>query len=66
MLFNKEHPWRFTIGGWGGFVLATILLLIFGSDIYPILGFLTGAILVTIGNVIYVLYTKWKSKEGEK
>ncbi|WP_405097603.1 hypothetical protein [Oceanobacillus sp. FSL H7-0719] len=66
MLLNNEHPWRFTIGSWGGFILAAILLFVFGSNIYPILGFLTGAIIVTIGNLIYVLYTKRKSKEGEK
>ncbi|MFD1361719.1 hypothetical protein [Lentibacillus salinarum] len=65
MLFNnKEHPWRFAIGGWGAFVVATILFLIFDYNIYLMLGLLTAAIILTIGNAIYVLYTKWKSKEG--
>lgn len=65
MLFNnKEHPWRFAIGGWGAFVVAAILFLIFDYDIYLMLGLLTAAIILTIGNAIYVLYTKWKSKEG--
>ncbi|TFJ90683.1 hypothetical protein [Lentibacillus salicampi] len=64
MLFNnKEHPWRFAIGGWGAFVVATILFLIFDYNIYLMLGLLTAAIILTIGNAIYVLYTKWKSKE---
>ncbi|ALX49495.1 hypothetical protein [Lentibacillus amyloliquefaciens] len=63
MLFNnKEHPWRFAIGGWGAFVVAAILFLIFDYDIYLMLGLLTAAIIVTIGNAIYVLYTKRKSK----
>ena len=65
MLFNnKEHPWHFAIGGWGAFVAAAILFLIFDYDIYLMLGLLTAAIILTIGNAIYVLYTKWKSKEG--
>jgi len=63
MLFNnKEHPWRFAIGGWGAFVVVAILFLIFDYDIYLMLGLLTAAIIVTIGNAIYVLYTKRKSK----
>ncbi|PIC78465.1 hypothetical protein CSV74_02775 [Sporosarcina sp. P19] len=61
---NKEHPWRFAIGGWGAFVVATILFLIFDYNKYLMLGLLTAAIILTIGNAIYVLYTKWKSKEG--
>ncbi|GAA0441849.1 hypothetical protein GCM10008983_18670 [Lentibacillus halophilus] len=65
MLFNnKEHPWRFAIGGWGAFVVAIILFLIFDYNIYLVLGLLTAAIILTIGNAINVLYTKWKSKEG--
>ena len=63
MLFSKEHPWRLAIGGWGAFVVATILFLIFDYNIYSVLGFLTAAIILTIGNAIYVLYTKRKSKE---
>jgi len=65
MLFNnKEHPWRFAIGGWGAFVVAAILFLIFHYDIYLMLRLLTAAIILPIGNAIYVLYSKWKSKEG--
>jgi len=66
MLFNKEHSWRFAIGGWGAFIVAIILFLIFDYHIYTLLGFLTAAIILTIGNAFYVLYTKWQSKEMEK
>ncbi|MDY0394943.1 hypothetical protein ACFSMW_11215 [Virgibacillus halophilus] len=63
---HKKHPWRFAIGGWGAFVVATILFLIFDYNKYAVLGLLTAAIILTIGNAIYVFYTKWKSKEEEK
>lgn len=68
MRFN-DHSWRFAIGGWGAFIVAIILFLIFDSNIfniYWVLGLLTAAIILTIGNAIYVLYTKRKSKEGKK
>ncbi len=58
MLFNKKHPWRFTIGAWGAFIVVTILFLIFDYNIYTIFGFLTAAIIITIGNIIYLLYKK--------
>lgn len=64
MLFNKEHPWRWTIGSWGAFILATILFLLFDFtilNIYWVLGYLTAAIIVTIGNAIHVIYTKRKT-----
>ncbi|MBY0222544.1 hypothetical protein [Sporosarcina aquimarina] len=66
MLFNKEHPWRFAIGNWGAFVVATILLLIFDNNKYLMLGLLTSAIIVTIGNAIYVLYKKRNSRAEKK
>jgi predicted membrane protein len=62
---HKGYPWRFAIGGWGAFVVAIILFFIFDYNIYTVFGFLTAAIILTIGNAIYVLYTKQKSK-GEK
>lgn len=66
MLFNKEHPWRLALGGWSAFIVVAILHLIFGYNIYSVLGFLTAAIILTIGNVIYVLYKKLESKEETK
>lgn len=66
MLFNKEHPWRFAIGNWGAFVVATILFLIFDNNKYLMLGLLTSAIIVTIGNAIYVLYKKRNSRAEKK
>ncbi|TMN20837.1 DUF2207 domain-containing protein [Lentibacillus cibarius] len=63
---NKKYPWRFAIGGWGAFVVAAILFLIFDYDLYLMLGLLTAAIILTIGNAIYVFYTKRKSRAGEK
>jgi len=51
MLFNKEHPWRWAIGSWGAFILATILFLLFDFtilNIYWVLGYLTAAIIVTM------------------
>ncbi len=49
----------------GALVVVTILFLIFDYNIYTVLGFLTAAVTLTIGNAIYVLYTKQKLK-GEK
>ncbi|PIC71207.1 hypothetical protein CSV77_04010 [Sporosarcina sp. P16b] len=69
MLFNKDHSWRWAIGGWGAFIVATILFLISDFNIlniYWVLGILTAAIIVTIGNAIHVIYTKRKAKEGKK
>lgn len=67
MLSNfKEHSWRFAIGGWGAFVVSIILFLIFDYDLYLMLGLLTAALILTIGNAIYVFYTKRKTKSGEK
>ncbi|MYL56740.1 hypothetical protein GLW20_04415 [Virgibacillus halodenitrificans] len=67
MLFNnKEHSWRFAIGGWGAFVVAAILFLIFDYDIYLMLGLLTAAIILTIGNAIYVFYKKPNSRAEKK
>lgn len=66
MLFNKEHPWRLAISGWGAFILATILYQIFDTAIlnkYFVLGLLTAAIILTIGNAIYLFYKKQKSNE---
>ncbi|CAM3310348.1 hypothetical protein FITA111629_15510 [Filibacter tadaridae] len=63
---NNRRPWRFAIGGWGAFVVAAILFLIFDYDLYLMLGLLTAAIILTIGNAIYVLYKKRKSRAGEK
>ncbi|WP_337019979.1 hypothetical protein [Oceanobacillus massiliensis] len=62
---NKGNQWRFAIGGWGALVVVTILFLIFDYNIYTVLGFLTAAVILTIGNAVYVLYTKHKLK-GEK
>lgn len=62
---NKENQWRFAIGGWGALVVVTILFLIFDYNIYTVFGFLTAAVILTIGNAIYVFYTKQKLK-GEK
>ncbi|TQS76526.1 hypothetical protein DX933_01410 [Ornithinibacillus gellani] len=62
---NKGDQWRFTIGGWGAFVVVTILYFIFDYSIYTVLGFLTAAIILTISNAIFVLNKKRKSK-GEK
>ncbi|WP_157111252.1 hypothetical protein [Sporosarcina ureae] len=49
--------------------MATILFLIFDFNIlniYGVLGLLTAAIIPTIGNATYVIYTKRKSKKSEK
>ncbi|HLQ94978.1 MAG TPA: hypothetical protein VK108_01215 [Pseudogracilibacillus sp.] len=69
MLFNNKHPWRWSIGGWGAFVVAIILSLIFDFNIfniYWILGLLTAAIILTIGNAFYIMYTKRKSNNSKK
>ncbi|MDV6377139.1 hypothetical protein ORD22_02530 [Sporosarcina sp. GW1-11] len=69
MLSNKEHPWRWAIGGWGAFIVGAILFLIFDFtilNIYWVLGLLTAAIILTIGNAVYVIYIKRKSKEDKK
>ncbi|PIC67618.1 hypothetical protein CSV71_10460 [Sporosarcina sp. P21c] len=66
---NRQHPWRWAIRGWGAFIVATILFLIFDFNIlniYWVLGLLTAAIIPTIGNAAYVIYTKRKSKKSEK
>lgn len=62
---NRNHPWRFAFGGWGAFIVVAILFLIFDYNIYAMFGVLTSAIIVTIGNAIYVLYTKRKSKKNK-
>lgn len=62
----NDHPWRLTIGSWGAFIVAVILFLIFDYNIYSVLGFLTAAIILTIGNGIYLFYKKRESKEGKK
>lgn len=66
MLFDKEHPWRFAIGGWGAFILVTILFLIFDINIYLVFGLLTAAIILTVGNAIYVFYKRGKWKEEKR
>lgn len=64
-LNNRNHPWRFAFGSWGAFIVVAILFLIFDYNIYGMLGLLTAAIIVTIGNAIYVLFTKRKSKKDK-
>lgn len=69
MLFNNKHSWRWSIGGWGAFVAAIILYLIFDFNIfniYWVLGLLTAAIIITIGNAFYIIYTKRKSNNSKK
>lgn len=61
---NNQHPWRFAIGGWGACIVGTILFLAFDYNIYSVLGLLTAAIILTIGNAIYVFYKKRKAEEG--
>lgn len=65
MLFNSEkwHLWRFAFGSWGAFIVIAVLYLIFDFNIYLMFAFLTSAIIMTIWNVFYVLYTKHKSKK---
>jgi len=60
-LFKNDHPWRYAIGSWGGFVIIVILHLLFDYNIYGVLGMLTAAIILTLGTAIYILYNKWKS-----
>lgn len=58
MLFDKAHPWKSALGVWGAFLLATVLYLLFDVGVFNlslVLGLLTAAILVTIGNAIYLL-----------
>ncbi|MHA6259704.1 hypothetical protein ACXYMX_07270 [Sporosarcina sp. CAU 1771] len=59
----NEHPWRLAIGGWVSFVATAILYLLFDYNTSLVLSFLTAAIILTILNAVYVLYTKRKSKE---
>lgn len=66
MFFNKKHPWRFTIGAWGAFIVVTIFFLIFDYNIYTIFGFLTAAIIITIGNIIYYFTKNLVNKTGKR
>lgn len=63
---KKEHPWRFTIGAWGAFIIVAILFLLFDYNGYAVLGLLTAAIIVTIGNIIYLLYKKSKKQNRKR
>lgn len=64
-LLKNDHPWRYATGSWGGFVVLMILHLLFDYNIYTVLGMLTAAIIMTIGNAIYIIYDKRKSSEAE-
>lgn len=62
---DKNHPWRWAMGGWGAFIAAVILFVLFDFEIfniYWVLSMLTAAIITTIGNAAYVMYTKRKGR----
>lgn len=61
ILFKKKERWYLSKVGLGAFILGTILELIFGRNIYFILGLLTSAIILIITDMICVFYTKMKS-----
>lgn len=77
-MFFLNRKWQLTIVGWSAFVITLILNLILGLGKdhiigkgqilgkYHMLGVLTAAIILTIINIISVLFTKTKSTKEKR
>ncbi|MFG6147426.1 hypothetical protein [Halobacillus sp. B23F22_1] len=61
-----SSEWRLSWYALMMFIGGTIASLIFKLGPFSILGSLTGALLIVIGNVIYVIYKKKNSTKNEE